>query len=87
MLDPRRFTRRDLARRNKPNRDRDSRDSKDGRDRKKGAGTGLFLLPTPGEGSPWGVLALLPLLPVGGRAMGEEGWGDEGTWLFSLFSR
>src|SRR6478672_12714799 len=26
------------------------------------------------------VLALLPLLPVGGRAMGEEGWGDEGSW-------
>jgi hypothetical protein len=19
--------------------------------------------------------------------MGEEGWGDEGSWLFSLFSR
>src|SRR4051812_50182147 len=28
---------------------------------------------------PWGVFALLPLLPVGGRAMGEEGWGDEGS--------
>jgi len=34
--------------------------------------------PTPGEGNPWGVFALLPLLPVGGRAMGEEGRGDEG---------
>src|SRR3954452_23605845 len=35
--------------------------------------------PSPGEGYPWGVFALLPLLPVGGRAMGEEGWGDEGS--------
>src|SRR6266852_5347501 len=31
------------------------------------------------------LLAVLPLLPVGGRAMGEEGRGDEGA--FSLFSR
>src|SRR4051812_25492955 len=43
--------------------------------------------PSPGEGYPWGVFALLPLLPVGGRAMGEEGWGDEGVLLVSLFSR
>src|SRR4051794_38732586 len=34
--------------------------------------------PTPGEGYFWGVFALLPLLPVGRRAMGEEGRGDEG---------
>src|SRR5258707_1180285 len=34
--------------------------------------------PSPGEGYPWGVPALLPLLPVGGRAMGEGGGGDGG---------
>ena len=35
-------------------------------------------IPLPGRGEPGGGrLAVLPLLPVGGRAMGEEGRGDE----------
>src|SRR3954452_1620389 len=37
-----------------------------------------------GRGEPdWIVLALLPLLPVGGRAMGEEGRGDEGLCIMA----
>jgi zinc transport system substrate-binding protein len=32
-----------------------------------------------GRGEPgWSSVAVLPLLPVGGSAVGEEGWGDEG---------
>src|SRR6185312_10401657 len=35
--------------------------------------------PGAGESVRIGGLASLPLLPVEGRAMGEEGWGDEGA--------
>jgi mevalonate kinase len=42
-------------------------------------------LPPTGRGETgWGDLAVLPLLPVGGRAMGEEGRGDEGLPGLSL---
>jgi zinc transport system substrate-binding protein len=41
-------------------------------------------LPPTGRGGPgWSDLACLPLLPVGGRAMGEESRGDEGLGVGS----
>jgi mevalonate kinase len=45
-------------------------------------------LPPTGRGEPgWSGPAVLPLLPVGGRAMGEEGRGDEGLGLPGLILR